>query len=240
MSEVSRRITLAWFAAASAGALAMEGCASAAPHNSMAPPAPAPAAPVSLWKDLAPAPITAPGYGYDPNLNKPVIPWPLTLDEQQRSTLRIAADLMLPADAHSPSGAALHLDAFLDEWVSAPYPLQQADRRLILSGLAWLDAESNQRFGKGFAQADDAQRRAIFDLVAFRAKVTPDYRRPAQFFVRLRGLMLAGFYSQPEGIADIGYKGNIPTPGMYPGPTPEALAHLNAALVKLGLKPVSG
>ncbi|MEO8896814.1 MAG: gluconate 2-dehydrogenase subunit 3 family protein [Rhizomicrobium sp.] len=240
MSEVSRRVTLAWFAAASAGALALEGCASATPHNAMAPPAPAPVAPVSLWKDLTPAPVTAPGYGYDPNLNKPVIPWPLTLDEQQRATLRIAADLMLPADAHSPSGSTLHLDAFLDEWVSAPYPLQQADRRLILSGLAWLDAESNQRFHVGFSQASDAQRREIFDLVAFRNKVTPDYRRPAQFFVRLRGLMLAGFYSQPEGIVDIGYKGNSPTPGMFPGPTPEALAHLNAALTKLGLKPVSG
>lgn len=234
MSEISRRVTLAWFAAASTGPLVLEGCAAPAPMPTAPPP---PAAPASLWKDLTPPPVTASGYGYDPNLNKPVIPWPLTLEPQQREVLRIAADLMLPADAHSPSGAALHLDAFLDEWVSAPYPLQQADRRLILSGLAWLDAESQQRFHVGFAQATDAQRREIFDLVAFRAKVQPGYRRAAQFFVRLRALMLGGFYSQPEGIADIGYKGNVPTPGMYPGPTPEALAHLNAALAKLGLKP---
>ena len=235
MSEISRRVTLAWFAAASTGPLVLEGCAAPAP---MPPAPPPPAAPASLWKDLTPPPVTASGYGYDPNLNKPVIPWPLTLEPQQREVLRIAADLMLPADAHSPSGAALHLEAFLDEWVSAPYPLQQADRRLILSGLAWLDAESQQRFHAGFSQASDAQRREIFDLVAFRAKVQPGYRRAAQFFVRLRALMLGGFYSQPEGIADIGYKGNVPTPGMYPGPTPEALAHLNAALAKLGLKPV--
>lgn len=236
MSEISRRITLAWLASASTGALALEGCA-APPPNAVAA-SPPPAAPVSLWKELTLAPITAPGYGYDPNLNKPVIPWPLTLEPQQRETLRIAADLMLPADAHSPSGSALHLDAFLDEWVSAPYPLQQTDRRLILSGLAWMDAESQKRFNTGFAQATDAQRREIFDLVAYRKKVTPDYQRPAQFFVRLRALMLAGFYSQPEGLADIGYKGNSPTPGPYPGPTPEAMAHLNAALTKLGLKPV--
>jgi hypothetical protein len=37
---------------------------------------------------------------------------------------------------------------------------------------------------------------------------------------------------------DIGYMGNTPSAGEYPGPTPEALAHLNAALVKLNLKPV--
>ena len=237
MSEISRRVTLAWVAAASTGPLVLEGCATAEP---MPPAPPPPAAPASLWKDLTLAPVTASGYGHDPNLNKPVIPWPLTLEPQQREVLRIAADMMLPVDAHSPSGAALHLEAFLDEWVSAPYPLQQADRRLILSGLAWLDAESNQRFHVNFAQASDTQRREVFDLVAFRAKVQPGYRRAAQFFVRLRALMLGGFYSQPEGIADIGYKGNNPTPGMYPGPTPEALAHLNAALVKLGLKPVSG
>jgi Gluconate 2-dehydrogenase subunit 3 len=233
-SEISRRVTLAWFAAASSGALAPEGSAMAqtpAPAN-------APVPPVPQWKDLGLTPIQAPGYGTDPDLNKPVVPWPLTLDEGQRSQLRIAADLMLPADDHSPSGATLHLDGFIDEWISAPYLLQQRDRELILSGLAWLDAESQSRFGESFAQAGEAQRREIFDLVAFRRTIKPGYERPAQFFARLRGLMLAGFYSLPEGIADIGYKGNTPTLGMYPGPTPEAMAHLNANLAKLGLKTV--
>jgi hypothetical protein len=49
---------------------------------------------------------------------------------------------------------------------------------------------------------------------------------------------MSGFYTLPEGIADIGYMGNIPSAGPYPGPTKEALAHLNASLTKLGLKPV--
>jgi len=233
-AEISRRVTLAWIAAASSSALALAGC-EAVPAT----PVPAPPPPVSLWKDLTLSPISAPGYGHDPNLNKPVIPWPLILEPQQRETLRIAADLMLPADAHSPSGGTLHLDAFVDEWVSAPYLQQQRDRSLILSGLAWLDAESMQRFGQNFAQAGEAQRREIFDLVAFRQKVQPGYGRAAQFFARLRGLLLSGFYSLPEGVADIGYLGNNPVLGLYPGPTAEALAHLNASLAKLGLKPVS-
>ena len=114
----------------------------------------------------------------------------------------------------------------------------QADRSLIVSGLAWLDAESRQRFGKNFSQASDAQRREIFDLVAFKNKVAPGYERPAAFFVRMRALMLAGFYSLPEGMKDIGYMGNQPSVGPYPGPPAEALAHLNAALAKLNLKPV--
>ena len=235
-AEISRRVTLAWIAAASSSALATAGCESTPPPAP--PPVPPVAAPISLWQDLTLSPIQAPGYGHDPNLNKPVVPWPLTLDPQQREKLRIAADLMLPADAHSPSGGTLHLDAFVDEWVSAPYPQQQADRSLILSGLQWLDAESMHRFGLDFAQASDAQRRAIFDSVAFRKNVQPGTGRAAQFFARLRGLMLSGFYSLPEGIADIGYMGNKPSLGLYPGPTEEALAHLNASLTKLGLKTV--
>jgi hypothetical protein len=224
---VSRRVTLMWIAAASSTALATAGCDEKD----------APAS--GLWKDIALEPITAHPYGHDPSLTEPVVPWPLTLGKPQRDTLRIAADLMLPADAHSPSAGTLHIDAFIDEWVSAPYPQQQKDRLLIVSGLAWLDAESKSRFAVPFAQAGDAQRRAVFDDIAFKKKIKSGYERPAQFFARLRSLMLGGFYSLPEGIADIGYMGNSPIAGPWPGPTPEALAHLNARLVKLGLKPVN-
>jgi hypothetical protein len=224
---VSRRVTLMWIAAASGTALATAGCDGKT------------AAASGLWKDVALEPITAHPYGQDPSLTEPVVPWPLTLGTAQRNVLRIAADLMLPADAHSPSAGTLHIDAFIDEWVSAPYPLQQADRLLIVSGLAWLDAESKSRFAVPFAQAKDAQRRQVFDSIAFKKKVTPGYERAAQFFARLRSLMLGGFYSLPEGIADIGYMGNSPIPGPWPGPTPEALAYLNASLIKLGLKPVN-
>jgi hypothetical protein len=223
--EVSRRVTMAWVAAAAASPWAM------------AQSEPAQAQTVAgLWKEVSVTPITGPGYGQDPNLGKPSVPWPLTLTADQRALLRIAAGLILPADAHSPSGGALHLDAFVDEWVSAPYPQQQRERVIILSGLAWLDAESSARFGKAFAQAGDTQRRAIFDDIAFKARVRPGYERPAFFFARLRGLLMGGFYSLPQGMADIGYVGNTPMTGNYPGPTQEALSHLNAALSKLGIK----
>jgi hypothetical protein len=229
MSEqISRRVTLGWIAAASSTAFAMAGCDSETAKGPQ----------TGNWRDIALQPVTAKGYGLDPNLVEPSVPWPLTLDQAQRGSLKIAAALMLPADDRSPSGGALNLDAFIDEWISAPYEAQQADRALIVSGLAWMDRESTQRFGKSFAQASDAQRREIFDLVAFKNKVATGYEKPAAFFVRMRALMLAGFYSLPEGMKDIGYMGNQPSVGPYPGPTKEALAHLNAALTKLNLKPV--
>ncbi|HXS06628.1 MAG TPA: gluconate 2-dehydrogenase subunit 3 family protein [Rhizomicrobium sp.] len=224
MTEISRRETLAWIAAASASAFA--------PQASLA----AESGPAA-WSDAAVPPATGPGYGHDPDLKAADVPWPLTFNPHQRAILHLSAGLILPADAGSPSGETLPLDAFVDEWISAPYPAQQQDRALILPGLAWLDEEGERRFGQDFVAASDAQRRAIFDAIAFRDRVALGYERPAQFFARLRGLMLAGFYTLPQGMADIGYLGNVPLVTDYPGPTPEAMAHLNASLTKLGLKP---
>jgi hypothetical protein len=228
MNEISRRTTLAWVAAAAASPWAVCG-AEAAPD----------AAQPATWPQADLPPITLGGYGQDPNLVKPVVPWPLTLSPQQRGNLKTISGLMLPADPHSPSAAVLPIDAFIDEWVSAPYPQQQRDRGLILHGMDWLDAESQAQFQHDFAAAGEAEHRAIFDDIAFRGRVKPGYERPALFFVRLRALMLAGFYSLPEGMADIGYLGNTPSLEPYPGPPKGAVAHLNAGLAKLGLKTVS-
>ncbi|MDB5735551.1 MAG: Tat pathway signal protein [Alphaproteobacteria bacterium] len=226
MSEISRRVTLAWVAAAAAGPWAISS-AEAAPDLP------------ATWPQADLPPITLGGYGQDPNLVKPVVPWPLTLSPQQRGNLRTIAGLMLPADVHSPSAATMSIDAFIDEWVSAPYPQQQRDRGVILHGMEWLDAESQARFQHDFATASEAEHRAIFDDIAFRGRVKPGYERPALFFGRLRALVLAGFYSLPEGFSDIGYIGNTPSLEPYPGPPKDAVAHLNAALTKLGLKTVS-
>jgi hypothetical protein len=217
-TEISRRVTLAWVAAAASLPYAAQA-QGAAPG----------------WSDAALAPLNAPGYGSDPDLTHPSVPWPLSLNRHQRDMLRTTAGLMLPADARSPSGANLGLDAFIDEWVSAPYPDQQRDRELILKGLDWLDAECRQRFSADFLAVSDEQRRAVFDLVAWKQKIAPGYEKQALFFARLRGLMLAGFFSLPEGMKDIGYMGNQPVLGPFPGPTPEALAHFNAALTGLKL-----
>lgn len=220
-AQISRRVTLAWIAAASAFA----GAQAQSPQ-------------VASWP-AAPLPLTVPGYGSDPKITTPSVPWPLTLDPHQHEVLRISADLMLPEDALSPSGGSLPLDVFIDEWISAPYPQQQADRALILPGLQWLDAETTRRFGVDFTLADDVQRRAVIDTIAYRSNQQPEFSDAIRFFARLRALMLAGFFSLPQGMADIGYLGNQPVEGDYPGPSPEATAHFNAALAKLGLKPVT-
>jgi hypothetical protein len=47
--------------------------------------------------------------------------------------------------------------------------------------------------------------------------------------------VLAAFFCTPEGCKDIGYLGNVPIAGDYPGPSDEAKAHLDQVLAELGL-----
>ena len=99
----------------------------------------------------APATAAAPGYGKDPPLVEPAAaPWPRTLDSAQRSALAERLERLLPASAGLPGAVELGLVDFFDEWLSAPYPDQQADRALLLpllerGGVADAAAETRLR-----------------------------------------------------------------------------------------------
>src|SRR5690606_2969395 len=123
---------------------------------------------------LPSAPVTATGYGPDPSMVKIYKPgdvWPLTLDDTQRKAARALCDVIIPADDTSPSASAVGVPDFIDEWVSAPYPDQAADRGLILEGLAWIDAEARRRHGKVFAKLSPAQQSGICDDICDPATV---------------------------------------------------------------------
>jgi hypothetical protein len=165
------------------------------------------------------------GYGTDPDLVKewkPGGPWPLTLTEQGRLTVRVLCDLIIPSDEHSPAASEVGVVEFIDEWISAPYPQQRADRDVILEGLAWIEAEAQTRFGSSFGKVSDAQRAAIADDICSPAKAAPGFARAAGFFARFRDLTAGGFYTTPVGMKDIGYRGNTPL-AAFDGPPREAL-----------------
>ena len=165
------------------------------------------------------------GYGTDPALLqewKPGGPWPLTLGVQARLAAAALCDLIIPADDHSPAASAVGVVDFIDEWISAPYPQQRADREIILSGLEWLGAESQKRFGKAFAALDDLQKSAIADDICSPARARPEFAKAAKFFSKFRDLTAGGFYTTPVGMKDIGYTGNVPL-DKFDGPPLEAL-----------------
>jgi hypothetical protein len=165
------------------------------------------------------------GYGTDPELMKSWKaggPWPLTLTDEGRALAKALADLIIPADEHSPAASAVGVVEFIDEWISAPYPQQRGDREVVLPGLRWIDDESKKRFGKGFAAVSDAQRAQIADDICSAAKARPEFATAAKFFARFRDLTAGGFYTTPVGMKDIGYTGNTPMP-TFEGPPLEAL-----------------
>ena len=170
-----------------------------------------------------PAP-TVKGYGTDPNLvanHRPGELWPLTLTAAQRRLAGILADIIIPADDHSPSASAVGVAEFIDEWVSAPYPGQRRDRTIVLDGFTWLDAEAARRFGKGFADLDTMPRQGICDDICVESRATSERRSAAHFFALFRDLTAGGFYSSPAGRKDLNYIGNVPL-ASFEGP-PRAL-----------------
>jgi len=168
------------------------------------------------------------GYGTDPDLMKIYAPgdcWPLTFTETQRKTAAAWCDVIIPEDDKSPSASKVGVVDFIDEWISAPYPEQQADRQPVLEGLAWMEAESKKRFDKDFASLSEEQKHAICDDICHGAKAKKEFKTAAKYFSRFRSLTAGGFYSTPVGMADIGYVGNIPL-AKFDGPPQEVLDRL--------------
>lgn len=185
--KIDRRTALAWIGAAgAAGALA--ACAPKPEANGV-----------------------AGGYGTDPKLVDPdPAPWPRLLTQEELQTAAILADYILPASAAAPAASALGVPEFIDEWVSAPYPDQLADRPLIRSGL------------KALGPTPDAAA-----LAALRASAN-------DFFKRFRQLTIGAYYTTEAGFKDIGYIGNVARES-DDGPSDEAKAAVERELAKLGL-----
>jgi hypothetical protein len=165
------------------------------------------------------------GYGTDPLLAKSYKPgdfWPLTFTAAQKLAATTLADVIIPKDKLGPAASEVGVVEMLDEWVSAPYPIQQADRPIVLDGLAWIDAESAKRFGKDFAGLGDEQRRAICDDVCFTETVKPEFQAAAAFFSRFRTLCASAYYGTPAGWNAIGYVGNVALQ-TFDGPPAEVL-----------------
>jgi hypothetical protein len=227
---VDRRTTIKWLAATMVASA--PGCST----NRRFVGEEIPALPEAAGTLLGQATQTAmSGYGGDPDLLNPAPPWSRTMTRPQLDTCAALCDVILPADERSPAASEVGVHEFIDEWISAPYPQQQRDRESILANLEWLEARCRERFGSRFADAADSEQEELVAGIATASQEdgTPDPRR--RFFARVRYLAVGAFYTTQAGIADIGYIGNVPIDGDYPGPSEEALEHLAGVLRELGL-----
>jgi hypothetical protein len=142
-------------------------------------------------------------------------------------TIRVLVDYIIPRDEHSGSATEAKVPEYID-FLLAEKGANPSTQVAMQGGLAWIDTESQKRFGKTFVNATDAQRREILDDIAYPQKAKPGMSYGVTFFNRLRDMTASGFFSSAMGWQDLQYKGNVVNPG-YDGCPPAALEKLGVS-----------
>jgi hypothetical protein len=142
-------------------------------------------------------------------------------------TVRILVDMIIPKDERSGSATDAGVPEFMD-FTMTDRPRSQDWMR---KGLAWIDAQSNSRFGKSFADATQSQREAILNDIAWPARAPAAMADGVSFFNRFRDLTATGFWSSEMGVTDLKYMGNVFAPN-WNGCPPEALKKLGVTYAK--------
>lgn len=229
--KISRRTTLKWLAAT----MGLSATAACGPGRTT--PEQDYAERMAKQKTLTPArPVIGTPYGYDPQQIEPVLTWEKTMSQDQLDVAARLSDLILPADDRSPAASEVGVPDFIDEWVSAPYESQRHDRERFLALFDWLEAQAQDRFDTGFAAASEDQRKQILDDIAWYGRIGDGLEDMAESFRSFRNIAIGAFFASEAGVQDIGYLGNKPVIGPYPGPSPEAIEHLRGVLTSMGLE----
>ena len=160
----------------------------------------------------------------DPDYTQKIIPWEKPLTDAEVATLAVLCDLILPGDgADLPMPSKIGVPDFLNEWVGAPYKDTIDDLETLRGGLAWLQSHSNGLHGKRFDDLAEAQQTAILDSICDPANTPPELAPGNRFFKRLRMLTVGGYYTHSSTWKSLGYVGNTPIAGAYPGVPDEVI-----------------
>ncbi len=155
---------------------------------------------------------------------KPYTPKFLTAEEW--ATVRVLADIVIPADARSGSASDALVPEFIDFILDDPLAEVRERERLqtrVRGGLAWLERDCTRRCGKGFSQASAEERRPLLDDIAWPQKALPEMEAGAAFFTLFRDLVASGFWSSKLGTDDLRFMGNTFV-AEWNGCPPEVLA----------------
>ncbi|MGZ3332079.1 MAG: gluconate 2-dehydrogenase subunit 3 family protein [Gemmatimonadaceae bacterium] len=146
-------------------------------------------------------------------------------------TARALADMIIPRDERSGNASDAGVPEFMD-FMMIDRPNGQ---KWMRPGLAWMDAQSNSRFGKPFADATESQRALILNDIAWPARAPAAMADGVGFFNRFRDLTASGFWSSQVGVKDLKYIGNTFAPN-WDGCPPAALEKLGVTYAKFDRK----
>ena len=129
---------------------------------------------------------------------------PKFFNEHEYKTLEKLADLIIPADEHSPGALAGGAPEFIDFLSSQSPELAE----IYTGGLAWLDHQMNKTYSATFIAAAPEQQTAMLDLIAYRKNNSPELGPGIVFFNWVRNMTVDAFYTSKAGMDDLGYMGN--------------------------------
>ena len=154
---------------------------------------------------------------------------PRWFEAHEWETVVHLVDMILPRDDVSVSAVDAGVPEFIDLMCSESGRLRQ----VFSSGLLWLDARTRRLHGVRFVECSLGQQTTLLDLLAehgrepdppgyegldesveyagffdYGTEAPSELRPGASFFGWMRRLTVDGFYTSPEGIADVGYIGN--------------------------------
>ena len=146
------------------------------------------------------------------------------------ATVRLLADIVIPKDERSGSATDALVPEYMDFTMTDPL-IGERDREqrqtAMRGGLAWLDLECQDRFGKTFTLASEGERAQVLDDIAYpeKAKGKADLKPGVRFFTSFRDLTASGFWSSKMGVLDLQYNGNTFV-AEWKGPPAEVLKKL--------------
>src|SRR5262249_49831174 len=118
----------------------------------------------------------------------------MALSVTEASTLDALFEQLFPADESGPGASAIGVIQYLDRALSGPYRHLLETYRL---GVYALDAESERRFGKRFADSDSSQQRGL--IGALERDSAPSFQAvdAKTFFELVRSHLQEGLFSDP-------------------------------------------
>jgi hypothetical protein len=148
---------------------------------------------------------------------------PRFLTSAEYATVVLLSDMIIPRDAKSGSASDAGAPEFID-YIVAEMPTRQTAMR---GGIAWLEAECQQRFDRGFVACTEAQRKQVLDDIAWPRRANRAMSQGVAFFSSMRDLVATGFWSSKMGVEDLGYSGN--RPDAWDGAPANVLARLKVS-----------
>jgi gluconate 2-dehydrogenase gamma chain len=153
---------------------------------------------------------------------------PRLFDAREWASVRVLCDLVIPADERSGSATEALVPEFIDYVLTDPLTDPRERETLqtqVRGGLAWLDRECAARFGRGFVDCADGERKAVLDSIAWPEKARPGMEAGASFFTLFRDLVASGYWTSRIGTEDLRYLGNTYV-AEWKGCPPEVLSRL--------------